>query len=146
MNRPDLTTLAWVNSECPRYNPAGENNLTVRKEFGQNRIRLLRCRKCPAEFFQRRGTARFNTKISEARAVSVGEHLAQGCGIRPTARLAPVCDETVARWRKAVGRQATAFHDHWVRDLTPQALRFDPQWSFVNKATAWRRDGGCRWG
>ena len=133
MNRPDLTTLACVNSECQRYNHPGGDNLTVRKEYGQDRIRLLRCRECQAEFSERRGTALFNTKISEARAVSVVEHLAEGCGIRPTARLVKVCNATVARLLKAVGRQATAFHDQWVRDLTPQALMFDEQWSFVKK-------------
>jgi transposase-like protein len=69
----------------------------VRKEYGQDHIRFLHCRECKKEFSERRGTPLFNTKISEAKAVSVVEHLAEGCGIRPTGRLMKVSKETVAR-------------------------------------------------
>jgi hypothetical protein len=44
MKRPDLDTLACVNPECQRFRRPGENNLTVRKVYGRDGIRLLRCR------------------------------------------------------------------------------------------------------
>lgn len=136
MNRPDLNTLACVNPECQHYRQPGMGKLTVRKEYGQDHIRLLRCTVCKGEFSERRGTPLFNTKIPEAQAVSVVEHLAEGCGIRPTARLVKVCKETVARLLKTTGRHAAMFHDQRVRGLTPQALMFDEQWSFVKKSNA----------
>ena len=63
--RPDLTTLTCVNPDCQRFRLTGQNNLTVRKVYGQDRIRLLRCRTCGEEFSERRGTALFNTKIAK---------------------------------------------------------------------------------
>ena len=59
MKRPDLATLACVNPECQRFRLTGQANLTVRKVYGQDHIRLLRCRTCGEEFSERRGTALF---------------------------------------------------------------------------------------
>ena len=87
MERPDLDTLACLNAECPLLRQHGQDNLTIRKVYGQDALRLLRCRQCGEEFLERRGTALFNTKVTEAKAVEVIDHLTEGCGVRSTARL-----------------------------------------------------------
>src|SRR5262244_2033096 len=87
MQRPDVDTLACVNAECQLFSRSGANNLVVRKVYGHDRIRLLRCRTCGEEFSERRGTALFNTKIPEDKAEAVIDHLGEGCGMRATARL-----------------------------------------------------------
>ncbi|PON09635.1 transposase, partial [Candidatus Entotheonella serta] len=69
----------------------------VRKVYGRDAIRLLRCRTCGEEFSERRGTALVNTKVSETKAVEVIDHLTDGCSVRSTARLTRVCKMTVAR-------------------------------------------------
>jgi hypothetical protein len=73
--------------------------------------------------------------VAEARATSVIEHLGEGCGVRPTARLLKVSKDTVARLLKVAGRHAARFHDQRVRGLRAQALEFDEQWSFVKKSS-----------
>jgi transposase-like protein len=134
MTRPDLDTLACVNPECQRFRRPGEANLTVRKVYGHDRIRLLRCRPCGEAFSERRGSALCNTKLPEARAEDVINHLGEGCSVRATARLVQVAKETVARLLRVAGRHATRFHDQHVHDLTPRALAFDEQGSFVKKS------------
>jgi hypothetical protein len=62
MHRPDLATLACVNADCQHYGRPGQGNLTIRKVYGQDGIRLLRCGSCHEEFSERRHTALFNTK------------------------------------------------------------------------------------
>ncbi|PON17665.1 hypothetical protein C2W62_11945 [Candidatus Entotheonella serta] len=64
MERPDLDTLACVNAECPLHRKTHQGNLGVRKVYGRDAIRLLRCRTCGEEFSERRGTALVNTKVS----------------------------------------------------------------------------------
>jgi transposase-like protein len=134
MKRPDLDTLACVNAECQLFRHAGANNLGIRKVYGHDRIRLLRCRQCGEEFSERRGTALFNTKLPEAKAEEVISHLGEGCSVRATARLVKVAKETVARLVRVAGRHAARFHDQRVHGLTPKALEFDEQWSFVKKS------------
>src|SRR5215467_9772959 len=141
MQRPDLGTLACVNPACQWIRRTGQDNLTVRKVYGQDRIRLLRCRTCGEEFSERRGTALFNTKVTEERATSVINHLGEGCGMRATARLVHVSKDTVARLLRMAGRHAERFHAQHVHDVTPRAIEFDEQWSFVKKsrsAAQWR--------
>ena len=136
MKRPDLDTLACVNPECQRFRLTGQGNLTVRQVYGQGGIRLLRCRFCGEEFSERRGTALFKTKIAEANAEAVIDHLGEGCGVRATARLVHVSKDTVARLLRRAGRSAERFHDQRVRNVTPRAVEFDAQWSCVKKSSS----------
>lgn len=136
MQRPDLDTLACVNPECQHFRCPGEANLTVRKVYGHDHLRLLRCRTCGEEFSERRGSALFNTKLPEATAEDVISHLDEGCSVRATARLVKVAKETVARLLRVAGRHATRFHDQHVHGLTPRALEFDEQWSCVKKSSS----------
>ena len=57
------------------YGQKGQDKLTVRKVYGKDRIRYLRCRSCGEEFSERKNTPLWNSKIGEARAVSVAEPL-----------------------------------------------------------------------
>jgi len=134
MQRPDLDTLACVNPQCQHFRCPGAANLTVRKIYGHDRIRLLRCCTCAEEFSERGGTALFNTKLPEARAEDIISHLDEGCSVRATARLVKVAKETVAQLLRVAGRHAQRFHEQHVQGLTPQALEFDEQWSFVKKS------------
>lgn len=88
--RPDRETLACVNPACHRVRLPGQDNLTVRTVYGHDRIRLLRCRICGAEGSERRGPALCNTKIAEATAEGVINHVDEGCGGRST--------DSVANW------------------------------------------------
>ena len=134
MERPDLATLACVNPECHQFRQAGQGNLCIRKVYGRDRIRLLRCRTCGEAFSERRGTALFNTKLLEATAEDGINHLGEGCSVRATARLVKVWKETVARLLRASGRHAERLHDERVHDLRPLALQCDEQWSSVKKS------------
>jgi hypothetical protein len=55
--RSPLDSLACVNVRCELYGQSSEQNLTVRKVYGKERIRYLRCRACGSEFSERKQTA-----------------------------------------------------------------------------------------
>jgi IS1 family transposase/transposase-like protein len=133
MPRPDLATLACVNVECQYFGRPHQGNLAIRKVYGQDRIRLLRCSQCREEFSERRNTALFNTKVSETKAEEVIDHLDEGCSVRATSRLTKAAKATVARLLKVSGRHAQRCHHQEVQDLRPRAIEFDEQWSFVQK-------------
>src|SRR5919106_5859204 len=133
MTRPALTTLACVNADCQHYGRPSQGTLTLRKVYGKDSSRLLRCKGCHEEFSERRHTALFHTKVSEAKAESIIDHLDEGCSVRATSRLTKTSKVTVARLLKTSGRHAQRFHDQEVQDLRPRAIQFDEQWSFVKK-------------
>lgn len=133
MTRPDLDTLACVHPACQRFRRPGGANLTVRKVYGHDRLRLVRCRTCGEECPERRGRALCNTKFPEAIAEAVINHLEEGWSVRATARLVKVATETVARLLRVTGRHATRCHDQPVHGLPPRALAFEEQWSCGKK-------------
>ncbi len=129
--RPQLETLACVNERCESYGQAGRNNLTIRKVYGKDQIRYLRCRCCGAEFSERKNTALWNTKVREEKAVSVAEHLAEGCSLKATARLAKVHPSVVTRLNRKVGIHAEAFHDGQVHAVEVVALEADERHGYA---------------
>ena len=131
--RPAVENLCCQNRECKSYGQRGQDNLTLRKTYGADRIRYLRCRDCGEEFSERRGTALFNCKLREAQAVSVIEHLDSHCGMNATARLVGVSKTAVRRLVRVTGRVSHQLHDALVHQLHPQALQFDEKWSYVGK-------------
>ena len=134
MKRPDLDTLACVNPACQRFRHAGQGHRSIRNVYGHDHMRLLRCRTCGEALSERRGSALFNTKLPEAKAEDVINHLGEGCSVRATARLVKVCQETVARLVRVAGRHAERLHDQYVRALRPMAWECDAQWSLVKKS------------
>jgi len=123
--RPPLETLACVNQRCELYGQRGQDNLTVRKTYGKDAIRYLRCQACGDEFSERKNTALWNTKIAEAKAIAVGEHLAEGCSLKGTARLVKVDPSTVRRLNQRVGEHGEAFHHEHAHAVDVEMLEAD---------------------
>ena len=129
----EVSDLCCVNSQCPDYGKRGAGNLVCRKLFGKERWRFVRCRTCRQEFSERRGTALFGVHLPTAKALSVLEHVADGCGVRQTSRLTGASTNTVMRLTQKAGAHAAAIHDELARHLAVQEVQLDEKWSFVGK-------------
>lgn len=129
--RPPLASLACVNEFCDLYGQNDQGNLIIRKTYGKTQIRYLKCRCCQQEFSERKGTALFNVKIEEEKAISIAEHLAEGCSFKSTARLVKVDPETVRRMNRKLGRHSRQFHDERVWDVAVSGLQADERWGFA---------------
>ena len=115
--RPPLTILACTNAEFELYGKQNQGNLRVRKVYGLDRIRYLRCGVCKEEFSERKGTVLWNCKIDEERAIAVAEHLGEGCSFKTTARLVRVDPDTVRRLNRLLGQHSKLFHDERAQEL-----------------------------
>ena len=129
--RPELATLACVNERCESYGQKGQNNLTVRKIYGKDGIRYLRCGWCGKEFSERKTTALWNTKVSEEKAIAVAEHLGEGCSLKATARLVRVNASVVRRLNGKLGEHGEAFHNERVQQLEVEALEGDERHGYA---------------
>jgi LacI family transcriptional regulator len=110
----DLKVFCCQNTDCSAYGRRGQGNLTVCARYGPLQRRLLYCRACRARFSERKGTPLFDSRLPEVTATNVLQHLADGCGIRQTARLVGVNKNTVVRYALQAGRQARRLHDEVV--------------------------------
>ena len=114
MPTDDLTRFCCQNPSCDRYGRRGEDNILIIDHFGKARHRLLYCRVCKARFSEFKGTPFFKSKLPHDKVLAVLEHLAEGCGVRQTARLVGVNKDTVTRLALLSGRHAKDTHDELV--------------------------------
>lgn len=140
--RPPLASIACVNPECDLYGQKDSNNLIIRKVYGRDKIRYLRCDGCQEEFSERKNTALWNSKIPEEKAVSVAEHLADGCSLKSTARLVRVDPSTVRRLNRRVGRHGQQYHEQEVQDVVVTELQADERHGFAGSKAqpAWEAE------
>lgn len=110
----DLTRFCCQNTACPKYGERNAGNLTVCARYGRSQRRLLYCRACKRRFSERRGTPLFQARLPDDRALDVLAHLADGCGVRQTARLTGADKDTVTRYALRVGPHARQLHDELV--------------------------------
>jgi transposase-like protein/IS1 family transposase len=124
------------------YGQPGRNNLTVRKVYGADQIRYLRCSHCGREFSERKGTALWNTKVREAQAVAVAAHLSEGCSAASTARLADVDIGVVQRLQAELGRHGQRFHEARVQAVAVKAVEGDERHGFSGRkqTPAWEAE------
>lgn len=114
MTTDDLTHFCCQNPRCELHGRRGRDNLLVVDHFGKARHRLLYCRACKARFSEFKGTPFFQSRLPHDKVLAVLEHLADGCGVRQTARLVGVNKDTVTRLALLSGRHAKGIHDESV--------------------------------
>ena len=111
----DLGRFCCLNPDCPDYGRRGAGNLSVCMRYGQaHQHRLLYCRACQARFSERKGTPLFGARLPHDKLLAVLAHLADGCGVRQTARLVGVGKNTVNRLALLAGHHARQLHDELV--------------------------------
>ena len=119
----DLSRFCCLNPPCPDYGQRGHDNLRVAFRYGPDKQRLcLACRTCQHRFSERQGTPLFDCRLPRDKAIDVLKHLAEGCGIRKTARLVGVGKNAVNRLALLAGTHAQQLHDELVA-FSPQHPR-----------------------
>lgn len=111
-----LQELCCQNNDCPEHGKRNGKNLrwhgwSGKKEKG---IRLVFCKSCGTYFSERKGTALYQSRLSQSKAVEVLSHVVEGNGVRSTSRLTGVNRSTISRLTKIAGEHAAALHDELV--------------------------------
>ena len=129
--RPSLISLSCQNPDCQAHQQSNKNNLTIRKIYGAEKIRYLRCQTCGFEFSERKNTALWNLKISEARAVQIADCLSDKNSLKATVRITKADKTTIKRFRIQLGKHAKSVHDTLVKDLKCKVVEFDERHGFA---------------
>jgi hypothetical protein len=134
MSEQDWSAFACPNADCTAYGQKGLGNLRPHGWSSKERgLRCLRCTTCGHHFSQRAGTPLFRTHLAPDKAVQIAQHLAEGNGLRATARLCGVSLNTVLRFARRAGGHAQEFHDQRVQHVAVNQVQVDEAWAFVGK-------------
>ena len=111
----ELEAFCCQNSCCSDYGKRGVGNLRFHGWSSKKKqIRMLYCRRCATYFSERKGSALWQSKLPEEKALCVLEHIADGCGVRQSARLVKVHKSTVSRLNRMAGDHAKDTHEELV--------------------------------
>lgn len=113
-NHP-IEAFCCQNEDCRQFGLRNQGNLRISGWSGTGKkIRMLHCQTCGCYFSERRGTPLWESRLSEEIAISVMDHLREGCGTRSTSRLLHVSKDTVTRYARLSGKHAQNVHDELV--------------------------------
>jgi transposase-like protein len=130
----DTSMYFCPHTDCPNYGKVGPDNQIVGAgRYGKANTQLLRCKVCGRTFSARRGTPLFGLKASEETFYDVIACLAEGNGIRATARIKGVDKDTVAEWLDTASKHVEAVSRYLMVNLHFEEAQLDEFWSFVQK-------------
>lgn len=111
----ELARFCCLNTDCPDHGRRRGDNLRVAFRYGpRDSRRMLACKSCGARFSERAGTPLFDCRLPDDKVIDVLKHVAEGCGVRQTARLCGVHRDTVVRLSRLAGEHAAELHQELV--------------------------------
>lgn len=110
-----LEKFCCQNPRCSDFGLRNNGNLRLAGWSGEGKmIRMILCRTCKARFSERKGTPLWHSHLPKEKALSLLDHIREGCGTRSTSRLLKLSKDTVTRYIRISGTHAEKVHDELV--------------------------------
>ena len=121
---------------CDYQGWLGLGNLRANGHPSGGPWRQLYCRSCEGYFLETHGTLLHGKRLSVELIVRVFACLAEGLGIRATARVFKVDPNTVLQWLVEVTEQLRAFITYFLCDIHAQQLQLDELYAVIRALKA----------
>ena len=130
----DTSIYFCPDEDCSNYGKVGADNQIIGSgRYGPHETQMLKCKVCKGRFSARRGTPLLGLKTDEQTFYDVIACLAEGNGIRATARIKKVDKDTVASWLDKASQHVEAVSRYLMVNLHFEAVQLGEFWSFVKK-------------
>jgi hypothetical protein len=121
----DTTHHFGPNSDCAYQGWVGWGNLRANGHPNGGPWRQLLCIACRGSFLETLGTIFHGKRVASELIVRVIACVAEGLGIRGTARVFEVAPNTVLQWLVEAAEQLQAFSRHVLHDVRVQQVQMD---------------------
>jgi len=129
-----LPRLWCLNPECEEFELPDRGKVRFLRRYGANETQLLfGCRECEKTFSLRNGTPLYGLQMKDEKFFGIVSCSGEGNGIRNTARIVKVKNETVGRVVKRVGEHVSKLLKEDLRNMWPGEVQLDELWSYVGK-------------
>ena len=127
--------LAQVGSYCPNeecrvYGKVGIGNIVKYGKSPQGGQRY-QCRVCKKVFNERKGTLFYGKRTAVKDIVESLAMVAEGMGIRATARVKGIKHDTLSAWLREAGSQAQQLEEVLLQDYHWSESQIDALWTYV---------------
>lgn len=112
--------------DCPTCN-------TPTKKFGKDRngLQRFRCSTCKKTFLEPHERPLGEMRLSLGKAISVIEHLVEGCSIRTTERITGIEKRTILSLLALIGQRCEKLMEDKIKDLKVKEVACDEVWGYV---------------
>jgi transposase-like protein len=117
---------------CSSYGKVGAGNIIRYGKSGQGRQRY-QCRVCKRVFNEQVGTLFYRKRTAVKDIVESLAMLAEGMGIRATARVKGIKPDTLSAWLREAGSQAQQVEEVLLHDYHWSASQIDALWAYVRR-------------
>lgn len=108
----EIDVFCCQNPQCSDFGLRQQGNLWFCGWSGKSQmIRMIYCQTCKKQFSERKGTVFWESRLTQEKALSILDHIREGCGTRATSRLVHVSKDTVTRYVLKAGVHAIKAHD-----------------------------------
>src|SRR6266850_913841 len=128
----DTATHFCPTPHCRYWGWAGWGNIRANGHPGGGRWRQLLCIVCRGYFLETLGTLFHGKRTSPDLIVRVISCLAEGLGIRGTARVFEVDPNTILQWLVEAAEQLQAFSQHFLHDVRVRQLQVDELFALLS--------------
>lgn len=129
----DLNQFFCANENCQLYGQRGQGNIRKYGYYGPHRRQVLQCKVCKKTFSETKHTAFFGSRYSADTIRKIVLSIAEGNGIRATARLLGLSKDSVNKVVKKAGAHCGLVMQELLHDLHLEQCQLDELCSFVKK-------------
>jgi len=129
----DLSRFSCPNKDCKNFGRRGASFVRVKSYYGPRKTAFIVCRICNKGYSETRDTPFFHLRVSDEKLVAILTSLTRGGGVRSTAAVVGVDQNTVMRIGEVAGAHAKKLHDHLVTNLKVDQIQADEIYTFVAK-------------
>lgn len=145
----DTSSHYCPKEQCAYYGWVGLGNIRANGHPHGSRWRQLECRVCHTYFMETVNTIFYRKRVPAERIWQVLTALAEGLGIRATARVFNLDPNTVEAWLHQAGQQMTAVSHYLIHDLHLTQVQVDELWALLGQRemdeAGQRRQHSKRW-
>jgi transposase-like protein len=123
------------NENCKCYGLRGQGNIVkagTYKSHGVDR-QMLKCTICQRRFSETRNTVFFGSRYSDETIHSIIRSVAEGNGVRATARMLGLSKDGVNKVILTAGRYSETVMNSLLKNLHLKECQMDELWSFISK-------------
>jgi transposase-like protein len=136
MDDISLVIFFCPNENCKDYGIRNQGNIGKRAVYGKDNRLLLYCRTCKKRFSETRCTAFFGTKYPRKTIQNIIRTVAEGNGVRATARILGLSKDGVNHIILVAGEHCEKVLSNLLTSLTLTEVQLDELWTFMKKNKA----------
>lgn len=138
----NLKQYSCVNPKCSHFGLRNQGNIVKYGTYGKYKRQVLKCKICNKRFSETRNTALFGTKYSPEKVQAIVRCVAEGNGVRSTARILHLSKDSVNQIILKVGEHCHKVLSELLETLHLEQCQLDELFAFVQKKELFPRPTG----